>query len=140
MRVGSIPPTPRCNSISRLDTGHPNTLQLQNYLRQMSRSRRVLERIHSNSYDDSVDTPHKPPVIHKSTTPVSVEGWNMGRDVGHGRAHGTGESQTLYIDWWTMSLSVLYAIHTSKDQTKCIAQGDGDEHVGYKCSEQVVYQ
>ncbi|WAR02451.1 hypothetical protein MAR_009009 [Mya arenaria] len=55
-------PTPR--SSPRLQNGFPNTFQLQNYLRQMSRTKRVLEKIDGQEYNNPRSA---------QPTPVSVE-------------------------------------------------------------------
>lgn len=67
-RRGLIP-TPRSTSVSRLSNGHPNTAQLQNYLRQMSR--RHMEALHAQqrSHTSTMITTEQPIL-----TPVSVSG------------------------------------------------------------------
>lgn len=69
IRHGLVP-TPRSNSVSRLSNGHPNTAQLQSYLRLMSKSRRHLEALHAQqcSRASSQQTAQTIP------TPVSVKG------------------------------------------------------------------
>ncbi|XP_045175544.2 uncharacterized protein LOC123536426 [Mercenaria mercenaria] len=67
-RKGLVP-TPRSSSVSRLSNGHPNTLQLQKYLQQMSRSRKFMEQLHDQQCSRA--SQH---TLQQIATPISVKG------------------------------------------------------------------